>query len=501
LNPDPLMSSATTMTSLRLIQRKRAANQSAAQPLFDTAATRQIEHATQTLLPPHALMERAGLSTARLALALAPHANTVWIACGPGNNGGDGLEAAMHLKQWGKSPVVTWLGTPDKTPADAALSYQRALDAGVTFADAPPADFDFCLDALLGIGASSASPPREIQGPMAGWIAVINASRAPVLAVDVPTGLHADTGDAGALCVRASATLSLVTLKPGLFTAHGRDASGDIWLDTLGAQDTRATGAPTAWLAGVPARQARAHASHKGSFGDVAVIGGAPGMTGAALLAASAALHFGAGRVYVMLLDGGSMAVDPQNPELMFRPFNDQNFAASFGLADTGMASMTAVCGCGGGTAMIASVVAKLLPSNAHAVIDADALNAVAADKTRPANGVDTPPPGSRSPAGDHGSDDSAKPPACCADTGASVQLRRRAQRLWHGDCSPWADTDHQRHGQCRPGDRRHGRRAGGDDRCATGGLAKSSHRHSGDLRRCGVSSGLRGGLPARPDG
>ena len=379
-----MMSSAIAITSPQLILgdrtvKRNAAQRSEAQPLFDTVATRQIEHATQVMLTPHALMQRAGLSTARLALALAPHANTFWIACGPGNNGGDGLEAAMHLKQWGKSPVVTWLGASGKAPADAALSHRRALDVGVSFADAPPAEFDFCIDALLGIGASSTSPPREIEGRMADWIALINTSRAPVLAVDLPTGLNADTGDAGTVCVRATATLSLVTLKPGLFTAQGRDASGDIWLDTLGTQDIRAVDAPTARLARAPASLARDHSSHKGSFGDVAVIGGAPGMTGAALLAASAALHFGAGRVYVMLLDGGSMAVDPQNPELMFRPFDDHNFAASFGSADT---AMTAVCGCGGGSALIAPVVAKLLSSNAHVVFDADALNAIAADET-----------------------------------------------------------------------------------------------------------------------
>ena len=80
------------------------------------AAPRRRGHASgssrprRPLLPPHTLMQRAGLAVARLAMALAPHAKTIWIACGPGNNGGDGIEAAMHLRQWGKHPVVTWLG-------------------------------------------------------------------------------------------------------------------------------------------------------------------------------------------------------------------------------------------------------------------------------------------------------------------------------------------------------------------------------------------------------
>ena len=87
----------------------------AARPLHGIAATRAVEQSRAAGLPPHTLMQRAGLGLARLALAVAPHARTVWVACGPGNNGGDGMEAAMHLKRWGKSVVVTWLGSADKT--------------------------------------------------------------------------------------------------------------------------------------------------------------------------------------------------------------------------------------------------------------------------------------------------------------------------------------------------------------------------------------------------
>ena len=133
--------------------------------LHDIAATRQIEAAAAATLPRHSLMQGAGLASARLALALAPHARSIWIACGPGNNGGDGLEAALHLQHWGKNPVVSWLGSPEQAPPDALASYRRARDAGVRFADAPPQDFDLCLDALLGIGAA-----RAPQDQMAQWI-------------------------------------------------------------------------------------------------------------------------------------------------------------------------------------------------------------------------------------------------------------------------------------------------------------------------------------------
>ncbi|MFT6590307.1 MAG: hydroxyethylthiazole kinase-like uncharacterized protein yjeF [Rhodoferax sp.] len=338
------------------------------QALYGVAATRDIEQAALALLAPHTLMQRAGLAVAQLALALAPHAQRIWLACGSGNNGGDGLEAALHLQRWGKYPLVTWLGHADSTPQDAAASYRRAQDAGVTFLATPPADADFCIDALLGLSAN----PRAPMGQMAEWIQQINQSRAPCLAVDLPTGLNADTGLGTPTGIQASHTLSLLTLKPGLFTADGRDAAGTVWLaDLTNPGDPghdRVPLEPTAWLAGAPSNAPRRHASHKGSYGDVAIVGGAPGMTGAALLAASAALHAGAGRVFIGLLDAGALGVDISQPELMFRPIDTLD-----------LNHMTLVCGCGGGDA-IAALLPRLLNSNAPRVLDADALNALALD-------------------------------------------------------------------------------------------------------------------------
>jgi ADP-dependent NAD(P)H-hydrate dehydratase / NAD(P)H-hydrate epimerase len=328
-------------------------------PLFDIAATRAIESAAAAASPPHTLMQRAGLSVARLALALAPHAKTIWIACGPGNNGGDGFEAAMHLQGWGKQAVVTWLGDEAKAPADARASLKRARDAGVAFASEPPAQWELSIDALLGLGGA-----RAMDGTMAQWAERMSASAAPVLAVDLPSGLGADTGAGQA--VKATHTLSLLALKPGLFTAAGRDASGQVWLDDLGVGHGKQS--PTAWLAGPPAAALRAHASHKGNYGDVAVVGGGPGMTGAGMLAASGALHAGAGRVFLSLLDGGSLAVDASQPELMLRPWEALD-----------LARMAIACGSGGGDA-VRAVLPKILSTASNLVLDADALNAIAAD-------------------------------------------------------------------------------------------------------------------------
>jgi len=310
-------------------------------------------------------MQIAGLAVARLALAVAPHAQKIWVACGPGNNGGDGLEAAVHLQKWGKQPWVSWLGNPDAASEDTAAAYQRVLRAGIAVHPKPFGDFDLVIDALLGIGAQL----REPQAPMAEWIKIINSVAVPVLSVDVPSGLHADTGQATALHIRASHTLSLLTLKPGLFTAGGRDSAGTVWLDTLGLEsDQLAQCASDALLMSTPAKPVRSHTSHKGTYGDVAVVGGATGMTGAAMLAASAALHQGAGRVFVALLDNSGLTFNAQQPELMFRTIEHLDLSA-----------LTVVCGCGGGNT-IHTVMARLLLTSTQMVIDADAINALAQD-------------------------------------------------------------------------------------------------------------------------
>jgi hydroxyethylthiazole kinase-like uncharacterized protein yjeF len=263
--------------------------------LFDRAGTRALEARALAGLPPHTLMRRAGEAVARLALAIAPHARRVWVAAGPGNNGGDGLEAAGILRRAGKDASVLLTGDPASLPPDAADAFARARAAGVPIDTGPERldTQDLAIDALLGIGAT-----RVPEGGLADAVHRLNALTCPVLAVDVPSGLDVDTGRAyGEACVVARHTLSLLSLKPGLFTADGRDHAGTVWLDRLGVEDGLEAG-PIAWLRGVPPAGAsgalRRHAAHKGSFGDVAVVGGAQGMVGAAILAARAAHAAGA---------------------------------------------------------------------------------------------------------------------------------------------------------------------------------------------------------------
>ncbi len=352
------------MNTLGLTQR---IDSQAKWPLYSVTQTRSIEAQAQAALPAHTLMQRAGLATAQLALAIAPHAQKIWLACGPGNNGGDGLEAAVHLQAWGKQPIVTWLGQDGNGPADAQQAWQRAKAAGVTFAQQIPKQFDLAMDALLGIGAQ-----RTPEGEMAQWLEALQTTDMPVLCVDMPTGLSANTGEwlGKSTSCHANAqrhTLSLLTLKPGLFTAEGRDASGQVWFNNLGVETVQA---PTAWLQqNINPPSDRPHSSHKGSFGDVSVIGGAPGMSGAAALAAVAALHGGAGRVFVGVMDASARhAITAAHPPLMVRAPEDLETQTS-----------TVVCGCGCGDD-IHALLPHVMSSSKQLVLDADALNAVACD-------------------------------------------------------------------------------------------------------------------------
>jgi ADP-dependent NAD(P)H-hydrate dehydratase / NAD(P)H-hydrate epimerase len=374
----------------------RAIRSTCTEPLYSVASTRAIEQYAAAQLPPHQLMTRAGLCVAQLARALAPHARCIWIACGPGNNGGDGLVAATHLHHWAQAigrtaqVVVThWQGMPtqDRPIApDALHALGLARSAGVHFASQPPEHFDLAIDAVYGIGLTRPPP----QGSMEHWLGLLHNTQQTVLCVDVPSGLDADTGNWVSTDLKRQHatgnrhTLALLTLKPGLLTADGRDAAGQVWFDDLQVEPSahaRPSARLNGWATPAQAPMKQPHASHKGSFGDVVVVGGqdlavnGSGMTGAAVLAARAALHAGAGRVYVGLLGAqtptAASAVhwDPASPELMFRDVHTL-------IESPLLVSAAVVCGCGGGSA-VATILRTVL-SRAHTlVLDADALNAV----------------------------------------------------------------------------------------------------------------------------
>lgn len=376
---------------------------STALPLFDTAATRTLEQQAAARLPAHSLMQRAGAGLARLARAIAPHARCIWIACGPGNNGGDGLQAAAWLQQsLNAAPekarscriLVSCVRERTHMPDDARAAWDAAHEAGVQWTEHMPADMgpqDLCIDALLGIGLrqpDAASPRTSTNERLLTLLRSLQSSTSPVLCADIASGLDADTGQylPGFAPPNAPAsarhTLALLTLQPGLFTGSGRDACGQIWWDDLDTGLAKGepilTPLPCAQLFSPGASTPRPHASHKGSFGDVAILGGEGlgqrglSMTGAAWLAALAALHGGAGRVMLALLDasaGSGQATAPW-PEIMLRSPEAQDWR-----------STTVACGCGGGVA-VRAWLPQILEQAPRLVLDADALNAIAEDES-----------------------------------------------------------------------------------------------------------------------
>ncbi|MDB5920373.1 MAG: bifunctional ADP-dependent NAD(P)H-hydrate dehydratase/NAD(P)H-hydrate epimerase [Massilia sp.] len=347
-------------------------------PLYSVAQIRAIEQAAANSLEPGALMQRAGQAAANVALALlAGQANrSVLLLAGPGNNGGDALEAAANLAHAsaGVDVSVIHLAGTGPVSAETAHALARARDGQVRFLDAlPDGAPGLVVDGLFGIGLA-----RALDGDARALVEAVNTLGWPVLALDVPSGLDADTGaivgqDGGGdgVALRAGRTLTFIGDKPGLHTFEGRDVAGEVEVESLSID---AQYFPLAQaLLNVPALFAnrlepRANNSHKGSFGDVAIVGGAHGMAGAAMLAARAALYSGAGRVLVAALDPGP-AFDSVQPEIMFRD------GAGYPVGDG-----TLVVGPGmGGSSRAMEVLARALAGDAALVLDADALNLVAA--------------------------------------------------------------------------------------------------------------------------
>lgn len=339
-------------------------------PVFLAAEIRTIEQAALAQSPPPALMERAGQAAAELGRELLGNdGKRVLLFAGPGNNGGDALVMARHLQASGCQTSVLFTGSPQKLSAEARHALEAWTGAGGALLDELPAerDWDLVVDGLFGIGLE-----RPLEGRYTELVNWINACTAPVLALDIPSGLHADSGRVLGCAVRASHTLTFIGLKAGLLTLDGPDHAGRLSQDNIGVEipeTTRARGwrIETALLETV--LPLRLRNTHKGSFGTVAIFGGAPGMTGAALLAGRAALKLGAGKVLLGMLSD-TPSVDLIQPELMLRPAQELlKMPAPDCLA----------CGPGLGDSPAAkTVLAAVIRTGAALVLDADALNLLA---------------------------------------------------------------------------------------------------------------------------
>jgi ADP-dependent NAD(P)H-hydrate dehydratase / NAD(P)H-hydrate epimerase len=361
-------------------------------PLLTVAQLRELETAEQAVLPAHALMARAGAAAAhflREQIAHAPSAaatKPVWFAAGPGNNGGDALVAAAELKRAGVAVEVCM--PVEVKPDDARWALAEARSAGVPVVAAPPESFaayGWLVDGMFGIGLARALD--GVFGTLAGRLAAHARSHGHVLALDVPSGLDSDTGNVvgGGPAVCATHTVTFIAAKPGLYTGVGRDHAGAVSVAPIGikagikaeaessiaaapAAQPALLNAPALFAAALPAR---AFATHKGSFGTLAVVGGDTGMCGAPILAARAALLAGAGKVHVGFLGSDAPPYDAPHPELMLH--------AAGKLALDTMDAIAAGCGMGG-SASARQLVDRLLHLDVPVLLDADALNLIARD-------------------------------------------------------------------------------------------------------------------------
>jgi hydroxyethylthiazole kinase-like uncharacterized protein yjeF len=349
-------------------------------PLYTVAQLRVLEAQGAHGLPAHTLMARAGAACAHYLTERAAHDGSlagerpVWIAAGPGNNGGDALVLATRLRQAG---IAAQVCMPVEVRADdARWALAEARAAGVPISHAPPAALDgfgWLVDGLFGIGL--ARPLEGVFAEIAASMSRRASTHGRVLALDVPSGLDSDTGQIveGGVAVRATDTVTFLGAKPGLYMTHGRDLAGALSVAPLGLylpvpDDVVRLNAPTLFAPHFPAR---AFASHKGTFGSLAVVGGDTGMCGAPILAARAALHAGAGKVHVAFVGEGAPAYDPPYPELMLHPPGAFAFDA--------MDALAVGCGMGRGSNAVAAL-AQALACAAPLLIDADALNLIASE-------------------------------------------------------------------------------------------------------------------------
>jgi len=269
-------------------------------PLFDAAAMRQADRgATELGMPSILLMERAGLATAEEIRRRFPDRGAALVVVGSGNNGGDGLVVARHLAEAGWDVEVAAPGGRRPGADDAAtmagVAEAIGLPLGVLGPEAP-GDGRLVVDGLLGTGATGA--PRGAVGEA---VAALVRAPGPVVSLDVPSGVEADTGRVPGSAVRAALTVTYHGDMPGLRIEPGRAHAGRVVVADIGIPSA-VTASPAAWLAGpdaVAALPTKAAAGDKYRAGAVLVVAGSPGLTGAGCLAARATLRAGGGLTVV----------------------------------------------------------------------------------------------------------------------------------------------------------------------------------------------------------
>lgn len=363
--------------------------------IYTVASVREIDRTAieDAGIPGYTLMTRAGSASLSEARDRFPGAKRWQIVCGAGNNAGDGYVVARLAAKEGIAVSVVALVSPDLLKGDAATAYADFVaDGGVLtpWSGQLDADTELIVDALLGSGLE-----RNVEGDFALAVAAINAHAACVIALDIPTGLHGDTGAVMGFAVRADVTVTFVGLKAGLFLGDGRDYCGEVVFADLGipVQCRKSSKAGFRRIDDDQLQRTlprRRRSAHKGDFGHVLVVGGGPGMPGAVRLCAEAALRAGAGLVSIATDPGHAALLVATRPELMAHGIRDADELQP-------LLSKADVIAFGPGlgrSSWAAELVAALSGDTRPSVWDADALNWLAESAVISDKRIITPHPG-----------------------------------------------------------------------------------------------------------
>lgn len=362
--------------------------------VYSAAQVRELDRVAiqECGIPGFTLMSRAGHATFDAMQQHWSAARSVCVLCGGGNNGGDGFIIARLALQAGWQVTVLALGDILRLGDDAQRACAEFQMAGGRVrpfdGELPPADL--LVDALFGTGLT-----RTVEGIHATAISLLNQHAAPVVAVDIPSGLHADTGKVCGCAVKADLTVTFIGMKAGLLTGDARDYCGQLHFARLDVPDEAYANIPgNMHLLGLHTLQAnlppRHRTAHKGHFGHTLLVGGAPGMSGAIRLAGEAALRVGSGLVSIATHQDHAAMLNLTRPELMVHPVESPVHLRSL------LQKMDAL-GIGPGMAQTAwsrGLLTMVQNAEMPKVLDADALNLLAQTPVKRDDWVLTPHPG-----------------------------------------------------------------------------------------------------------
>jgi NAD(P)H-hydrate epimerase len=343
-------------------------------------------------VPGYSLMCRAGDAALATLRSCWPQAQRILVACGPGNNGGDGYALARLAREQRLQVNVIAMGDPSKLTGEARVAFNDYTASGgsVQQWNGSLAEADVIVDALFGIGLV-----RNIEGAAAQLIDLINQSASHVLSLDIPSGLHADTGRVLGVAVHAERTITFIGLKLGFYLGDGPDYTGAVMFDSLDLE-SEVYGKATPALVRIDEQKLRTllpprkRTAHKGQQGSILIVGGGLGMAGAVRMSGEAALRSGAGLVTIATHPDNVAAVVGGRPELMCRAVTGKEDLQHL----LERADLIAVGPGLGRDEWAKTMFDAALATDKRKVVDADALNLLSASPRRYSNWILTPHPG-----------------------------------------------------------------------------------------------------------